>query len=60
MITKEDVEKARAVWAAAGHVREAASWSAFVAKIDNHYAEAEAEAAYDNYQKLKEEYEDGN
>lgn len=44
MVTKEDVEKARAAWAAA----------------DASYDEAAYDAAWSNYQKLKEEYENGN
>ena len=55
-VTKEDVEKARAAWAAAGRVRESASWSAFVAKIDNHYAEVDVSAALAKYIKLKEDH----
>ena len=49
MVTKEDVEKARV----AAYAAEAAAWAA------DAWAKEEADDAWSNYQKLKEEYEDG-
>ena len=55
MVTKEDVEKAKAIWVEADAAAKAeavadAAWAAWAA----------VEAAYDKYIKLKEEYENGN
>ena len=52
MVTKEDVEKARV--AAYAAEAEAAALAAADA-----WAKEEADDAWSNYQKLKEEYEDG-
>ena len=54
MVTKEDVEKAKAAYAAAY----AAAWEArYAAKAEGTAAKAEAR---DKYIKLKEAYENGN
>ena len=52
-VTKEDVDKAKAIWVKADY---AASWSAFVAKAAK-ATDAAVDAAWLKYKKLKEEYE---
>ena len=49
MVTKEDVEKAKAIWVEA-NASWAAAWAAHEPVVDT---------AWNNYQKLKREYENG-
>ena len=53
MVTKEEVEKARATWEAAWE----AAWIAAHVAAD---AEDVVGTAYDKYRKLKKEYQNGN
>lgn len=60
MVTKEDVEKAKAAFDAADAAyADAAAWAAY-AKAADAAADAVAVAAWDKYIKLKEEFENGN
>jgi len=52
MVTKKDVEKAKADYYDAEAASMAAAWAA--------KTEAAVEAAWDNYQKLKEAFKNGN
>ena len=69
MVTKEQVDKARAAYAdedAAAYAANAAAWADSAFDDDADAAEAAADAAYaaraawDKYIKLKEEFENGN
>ena len=54
MVTKEDVEKAKAIYAKAADADTIAAAATIEAAI------AAADAAWDKYNKLKREFEDGN
>ena len=66
MVTKEQVDKARAAYAdedAAAYAANAAAWADSAFDDDADAAEAAADAAraaWDKYIKLKEEFENGN